>query len=168
MSGLAPYEPVLRPRERGAKVTMAFHFARPAGFAHAAGQNVLVTLLAPPQTDSQGDSRTFTLASAPHEPDLMVATRMRDSAFKRVLKSAAAGTPVRIEGPNGLMVLHEDAARPAVFLAGGIGVTPFLSMARHAAKEKRQHPIPLVFFNPPPPGAPVPAGARRPRQGDHP
>ena len=89
---------------------MAFHFARPAGFAHAAGQNVLVTLLAPPQTDSQGDSRTFTLASAPHEPELMVATRMRDSAFKRVLKSAAAGTPVRIEGPNGLMVLPEDAA----------------------------------------------------------
>ena len=126
---------------------MAFHFARPAGFAHAAGQNVLVTLLAPPQTDSQGDSRTFTLASAPHEPELMVATRMRDSAFKRVLKSAAAGTPVRIEGPNGLMVLHEDAARPAVFLAGGIGVTPFLSMARHAAKEKRPHQILLFYSN---------------------
>src|SRR2546427_655318 len=126
---------------------MAFHFARPAGFAHAAGQNVLVTLLAPPQTDSQGDSRTFTLASAPHEPELMVATRMRDSAFKRVLKSAAAGTPVRIEGPDGLMVLHEDAARPAVFLAGGIGVTPFLSMARHAAKEKRPHRILLFYSN---------------------
>src|SRR2546422_6493170 len=44
------------------------------------------------RSDSQGDSRTFTLASAPHEPELMVATRMRDSAFKRVLKSAAAGT----------------------------------------------------------------------------
>src|SRR3989442_794310 len=123
---------------------MGVHFARPAGFAHAAGQNVLVTLLAPPQTDSQGDSRTCTLASAPQEPELMVATRMRDSAFKRVLKSAAAGTPVRIEGPDGLMVLHEDAARPAVFLAGGIGVTPFLSMARHAAKEKRQDRVRLV------------------------
>jgi ferredoxin-NADP reductase len=127
---VASYETVLTRREPVAEGTMAFHFARPAGFAHAAGQNVLVTLLAPPQTDSQGDSRTFTLASAPHEPELMVATRMRDSAFKRVLKSAASGTPVRIEGPNGLMVLHEDAARPAVFLAGGIGVTPFLSMAR--------------------------------------
>src|SRR3989475_8350757 len=103
-------ETVLTRREPVAEGTMAFHFARPAGFAHAAGQNVLVTLLEPPQTDSQGDSRTFTLASAPQEPELMVATRMRDSAFKRALKSAAAGTPVRIEGPNGLMVLHEDAA----------------------------------------------------------
>jgi ferredoxin-NADP reductase len=126
---------------------MAFHFARPAGFAHAAGQNVLVTLLDPPQTDSQGDGRTFTLASAPHEPELMVATRMRDSAFKRVLKSAAIGTPVRIEGPDGVMVLHEDAARPAVFLARGIGVTPFVSMARHTAKEKLPHRILLLYSN---------------------
>ena len=126
---------------------MAFHFARPAGFAHAAGQNALVTLLDPPQTDSQGNNRTFTLTSAPHEPELMVATRMRDSAFKRVLKSAAAGTPVRIEGPDGVMVLHEDAARPAVFLAGGIGVTPFLSMARHAAKQKLPHSILLFYSN---------------------
>src|SRR6266850_765410 len=126
---------------------MAFHFARPAGFAHAAGQNVLVTLLDPPQTDSQGSSRTFTLASAPHEPELMVATRMRDSAYKRVLKSAAIGTPVRVEGPDGVMVLHEDAARPAVFLAGGIGVTPFVSMARHAAKEKLPHRILLLYSN---------------------
>src|SRR5437879_6756339 len=45
------------------------------------------------------------------------------------------------------MVLHEDAARPAVFLAGGIGVTPFLSMARHAAKEKRPHRILLFYSN---------------------
>ena len=126
---------------------MAFRFARPAGFAHAAGQNALVTLLNPPQTDSQGNSRTFTLASAPHEPELMVATRIRDSAFKRVLKSAAIGTPVRIEGPDGVMVLHEDAARPAVFLAGGVGVTPFVSMARHAAKEKLPHRILLFYSN---------------------
>jgi len=144
---VASYETVLTRREPVAEGTMAFHFARPAGFAHAAGQNVLVTLLDPPQTDSQGDSRTFTLASAPHEPELMVATRMRDSAFKRVLKSAAIGTPVRIEGPDGVMVLHEDAARPAVFLAGGIGVTPFVSMARHAAKEKLPHRILLLYSN---------------------
>ena len=144
---MASYETVLTRREPVAEGTMAFHFARPAGFAHAAGQNVLVTLPEPPQTDSQGDSRTFTLASAPHEPELMVATRMRDSAFKRALKSAAAGTPLRIEGPNGAMVLHEDAARPAVFLAGGIGVTPFLSMARYAAKRRLPHRILLFYSN---------------------
>lgn len=133
--------------ETVAEGTMAFHFARPAGFAFDAGQNVQLTLVDPPETDSQGPSRTFTLASAPHEPDLMIATRMRDSAFKRVLKRAAAGLKATIEGPNGMMVLHADTARPAVFLAGGIGITPFLSMARHAAKRRLPHRIFLFYSN---------------------
>jgi ferredoxin-NADP reductase len=77
----------------------------------------------------------------------MIATRMRDTAFKRVLRSAALGARVRIDGPSGVMVLHEDAARPAVFLAGGIGVTPFLSMARYAARTGLSHRITLFYSN---------------------
>ena len=127
--------------------TMAFRFARPSGFAFQAGQNVLLTLLEPPEVDAQGPSRTFTIASAPHEPELLIATRMRDSAFKRVLKRAAPGTPVEIEGPNGVMTLHEDAARPAVLLAGGIGITPFLAMARDAAHRHLAHRIVLFYGN---------------------
>lgn len=126
---------------------MAFHFAKPAGFAHKAGQNVQLTLIDPPHTDAQGPSRTFTLASAPHEPELMVATRMRDSAFKRTLKSAPIGTIVRIDGPSGVMILHEDASRAAVFLAGGIGITPFLSMLRHATAKELPHRIWLFYSN---------------------
>ena len=126
---------------------MAFHFARPGDFAFEAGQNVLMTLVDPPETDGQGPSRTFTIASAPHEPELAIATRMRDTAFKRVLRSAKPGLPVEIDGPNGVMVLHEDAARPAVFLAGGIGITPFLSMTRHAAHDRLSHRIFLFYSN---------------------
>jgi len=126
---------------------MAFYFDKPAGFAHQAGQNALFSLVDPPDTDAKGPSRTFSLASAPHEPELMIATRMRDTAFKRVLKSAALGTPVRLDGPSGVMALHADAARPAVFLAGGIGVTPFLSMARHAANNHLPHRITLFYAN---------------------
>ena len=134
-------------REEVAEGTMAFHFERPAGFAYEAGQNVLVTLVEPPEDDAQGPSRAFTLASAPHEPGLTIATRMRDTAFKRVLKRAPLGTAVEIEGPSGFMTLHEDAARPAVFLAGGIGITPFLSMARHAAHSRLPHQIVLFYGN---------------------
>ena len=126
---------------------MAFHFARPAGFSFDAGQNVQLTLVDPPQTDAQGASRPFTIASAPHERELMIATRMRDSAFKRVLKSAEPGLEATIDGPDGVMVLHEDAARPAVFLAGGIGITPFLSMARHAATARLPHRLYLFYSN---------------------
>jgi ferredoxin-NADP reductase len=126
---------------------MAFYFDKPAGFSHRAGQNVQLTLIDPPESDAKGPGRTFTIASAPHEPELMIATRMRDSAFKRVLKSAAPGLKLEIEGPNGIMVLHDEATRPAVFLSGGIGVTPFLSMVRHAAKQGLTHRIWLFYSN---------------------
>jgi ferredoxin-NADP reductase len=134
-------------RETVAEGTMAFYFARPAGFRHQAGQSVLVKLIDPPETDGEGDARTFTIASAPHEPELMIATRMRDTAFKRVLKTAPPGTTVAIDGPSGEMTLHDDASRPAVFLAGGIGITPFLAMARHAAHRRLPHRLYLFYSN---------------------
>lgn len=134
-------------RETVAEGTMAFYFSKPPGFRHQAGQSLLMTLVNPPETDNEGNARTFTIASAPNEAELMIATRMRDTAFKRVLKAAPAGTIVRIDGPNGEMVLHDDTARPAVFLAGGIGITPFLAMARHAAHERLPHRLYLFYSN---------------------
>jgi ferredoxin-NADP reductase len=144
---MARHEVALTGRETVAEGTMAFRFTKPAGFSHRAGQSMLMTLVHPPQTDGEGDSRTFTIASAPHEPGLMIATRMRDTAFKRVLGTAPLGTTVTIDGPNGQMVLHEDASRPAVFLAGGIGITPFRAMASHAAYEKLPHRLHLFYSN---------------------
>lgn len=137
----------LRRREAVADGTVAFYFEKPAGFVHQAGQNALFTLIHPHETDSKGPSRTFSVASAPHEPELMIVTRLRDTAFKRELAAAPLGTLIHIDGPSGLMVLHEDAARPAVFLAGGIGVTPFLSMTRDAAKRRLPHRITLFYSN---------------------
>ena len=93
------------------------------------------------------ENRTFSIASAPHEPRLTVATRMRDSAFKRALGRAEPGQRATIDGPAGLMVLHEDAARPAVFLAGGIGITPFLAMLRDAKHRELSHRIVLFYAN---------------------
>jgi ferredoxin-NADP reductase len=144
---MAIHEARLVRRETVAEGTMAFCFSKPSGFRHQAGQSLVMTLITPPETDSEGDARTFTIASAPHEAELMIATRMRDTAFKRVLKTAPLGTTVRIDGPDGEMVLHEDAARPAVFLAGGIGITPFLAMARHAANERLPHCLYLFYSN---------------------
>jgi hypothetical protein len=82
---------------------MAFHFEKPSGFEFRAGQFVNVTLVDPPETDDEGDDRTFSIASAPAEPDLIFATRMRDTAFKRVLKAAPMGSPVGITGASGRM-----------------------------------------------------------------
>lgn len=144
---MAVHDVRLERRETVAEGTMAFRFTRPAGFEFRSGQSMLLSLIAPPETDDEGDSRTFTIASAPHEPELMIATRMRDTAFKRVLKTLPQGTALTIDGPDGFMVLDDDASRPVVFLAGGIGITPFRSMALHAAHARLPHRILLIYGN---------------------
>ena len=137
----------LTKREEIAEGTMAFHFAKPADFQFRAGQSIDVTLLNPPETDAEGNTRAFSIASAPFDNDLMVATRMRDTAFKRVLRKTGPGLEVKIEGPSGSFVLHRKAEKPAVFLAGGIGITPFVSMIRQAAHDKAPHQLYLFYSN---------------------
>lgn len=137
----------LTEREEIAEGTMAFHFAKPADFQFRAGQSIDVTLLNPPETDAEGNTRAFSIASAPFDSDLMVATRMRDTAFKRVLRKTGTGLEVKIEGPSGSFVLHRKAEKPAVFLAGGIGITPFLSIIRQATHDKAPHQLYLFYGN---------------------
>ena len=85
----------------------------------------------------------------------MVATRMRDTAFKRVLGAMPLGTAVKIEGPFGNLTLHNNSTRvAAVFLAGGIGSTPFRSIVFRAAREKLPRHIFLFFSNQRPEDAP--------------
>jgi ferredoxin-NADP reductase len=137
----------LSQRTAVAEGTVAFYFDKPSGFEFKAGQFLDVTLLDPPETDAEGNSRAFSIASAPGESHLMVATRMRDSAFKRVLGKLPIGSEVQIEGPFGNLILHNNAARPAVLLAGGIGITPFRSILFRAAAEQLPHRLFLFYSN---------------------
>jgi len=148
------YSVTLTERRLVADGTMAFHFDKPAQFVFAPGQFVDLTLLQPSETDEAGNSRAFSIASAPHEGTLMVATRLRDTAFKRELQRMPIGTSVRMEGPFGKLVLHADQTRPAVFLAGGIGITPFRSMAVHEAMQRSSHRLVLFYSNRRPEDAP--------------
>ena len=141
------YDVPLTGRDIVADGTMAFHFVKPAGFTYVAGQNVSLTLLDLPEADAKGRSRTLTLASAPNESELMIATRISGSAFKRALDALPMGGMVHMAGPNGDFTLHADPARPAVLLAGGIGITPFLAMIRNAAHAKLPHRITLFYSN---------------------
>ena len=144
----------LKDRNEIAEGTMAFRFEKPSGWTFKAGQYLDMTLLNPSETDSEGNVRSFSIASAPHEETLMVATRMRDTAFKRTLRTMPLGTAVKIEGPSGDLILQKDSTRTAVFLAGGIGITPFRSIAHWAAKEKLPHHIVLFYSNRRPEDAP--------------
>jgi len=134
----------LKSREEVAEQTMAFRFEKPAAFTFTPGQFIDLTLLCPPKTNAEGDGRAFSIASAPYEDFLMVATRLRDTAFKQVLRSLPLGTEVKMEGPSGNLKLHHDKSRAAVVLTGGIGITPFRSILLNAAREKL--PIPIFLF----------------------
>lgn len=84
----------------------------------------------------------------------MVATRMRDTAFKRELARLPLDTELEITPSGGSLTLHNNAARPAVFLAGGIGITPIRSILIHAARQQSSHRIVLFFSNRRPEDAP--------------
>lgn len=137
-----------------AEATMAFRFERPRDWTFKAGQFVDITLLNPPETDAEGNVRGFSIASAPYEDTIMVTTRMRNTACKRVLRIMPLQTEVQIEGPFGDLALHNNARKPAIFLAGGIGVTPFHSIVLRAAHDRLPHRIVLFHSNNTPEDAP--------------
>lgn len=148
------FQAKLKSRDLVAEGTMAFHFEKPASFVFTPGQFIDMDLLNPSETDAEGNTRGFSVSSAPYEDTIMVTTRLRDTAFKRVLKTMPLETEVKIEGPFGDLRLHNDVKRAAVFLAGGIGITPFRSILLDAARRKLPHHIFLFFSNNRPEDAP--------------
>ena len=141
------YSARLKDHQQVADGTMAYYFDKPDGFDFAGGQSIDLTLINPPETDAEGNTRSFSLASAPHEPWIMVATRQRNTAFKRALLGMPPGSEAKIEGPFGSMTLHRKIARPAVILAGGIGITPFRSMLLQAARAGTGQRLFLFYSN---------------------
>ena len=142
---MSVYEANLKGHLAVAEGTMAFRFSKPDGFVFKAGQAIRLELIDPPAEAGQS-SRTLSLVSAPFEQELVVATRMRDSAFKRALKALPDGASIRIDGPFGDLTLG-DTERPAVFIAGGIGITPFMSMLRQAAEDRSPQHLFLAYSN---------------------
>lgn len=134
-------------REDVAEKTVAFRFQKPEGFDYKAGQTVDITPNFPPAIEGGSLRHTFSLVSAPRGSDLIVATRMRDSEFKRKLETLAVGTQVQLEGPFGSFTLHSNRARPAVFIAGGIGITPFMSILRQVTNDRLPQQLTLIYSN---------------------
>mgnify|MGYP003581094937 CR=1 FL=1 len=144
----------LKVRSEVAERTLEIRFERPAGMTFKAGQYMDLTLNTPPETDDEGNTRSFSINSSPDDPELIFTTRLRDSAFKRVLRAMPLGTEVTLDGPFGDFTLHNNPARTAVLLAGGIGITPFRSIVRRSAHEHLPHRILLFYANRRPEDAP--------------
>lgn len=127
--------------------TLSVTCKKPDGFTYSSGQHIGVKILNPAETDSTGNIRTLSMASAPSQDHLEIATRLRDSAFKQSLAQLNAGDVLEIDGPYGSMTLHSDTNKPAIFLAGGIGITPFISMIRENEATDSDHEVYLFYSN---------------------
>jgi len=141
-AGLKPirYDIALRAKREIAVDTWLFLFDKPGGFAYRAGQHARMKL--------RGEYRFWSFASAPYEDGLAFAVRMRESRFKQALKALPRGAKVRIEmlpgPPRGAFWLAADAERPAVFLCGGIGVVPAVSMVKQALHDGSARRLVLI------------------------
>jgi ferredoxin-NADP reductase len=146
---MAEYEMTLVDRQRIARDTMAFWFdANDASFEFRAGQHADFVFRGPRPGIESDNSRTFSLASSPHDNrPVMIAMRMRKTAFKCGLKAAALGTKFTVSRPRGSFTLHRDITRPAVFLAGGIGIAPIHSILQWVTQEHLPHRLYLFYSN---------------------
>jgi len=112
------------------------------------GQYFFVTLPDVGYRDDKGLRRHITVVTSPNEKGVLgFATRMRESAFKRSLGELPVGTNVEVEPPKGSFALPENASRPLVFVAGGIGITVFRSMLRYIREEGLPYRVTLIFSN---------------------
>ena len=144
---MSAYQSRLLGRTEVAEGTMAFQFEKPRDFVFKAGQYIDLTLLGSQAGSSNGLTHTFSIASSPFDEELLITTRMRSTVFKQALSVLPIGTGSRIQGPMGSFRLHNNTSRLAVFLAGGVGIAPFLSMVSYATAEKLRHPIILFYAN---------------------
>ncbi len=115
---------------------------KPDNFVYYPGQYVDLTLEVK-DLDKRGKTRAFTLASSPTEDFLLISTTKGISDFKHRMQSLTAKETIKSSHPVGTFIL--DETEPAVFLAGGVGITPFRSMIKYAVDKKLDQPLTLIY-----------------------
>ncbi|HSX09323.1 MAG TPA: FAD-dependent oxidoreductase [Candidatus Saccharimonadales bacterium] len=127
-----------------AKDTYSFYFKRPKEFNFISGQYNRWTLPIN-ATDGRGSSRFFTISSPPSEKEsLVVTTKIIQSDFKNALLNLEVGQEIKIFGPMGQFIIDETHQTDHVFIAGGIGITPFYSMLMDASTKKSNKKLTLL------------------------
>jgi glycine betaine catabolism B len=121
--------------------THGIRVEKPAGFTFEPTQFTFLQL----ETADGVDVRPMSLATSPTRPHLEYGVRISQSAFKRAFAALQPGTRVMVQGPLGHYLL--DPSRPAVLVAGGIGITPLKGMAEYAADRRLSIPVRLVYSN---------------------
>lgn len=133
--------------EEEAPYIATFYFQPERPVSYEAGQYVELTL-PHRDMDNRGDRRPFALSSAPSEPFISITNKFArhdGSSFKRALRQLQPGASLEMSTPRGSFILPEDATIPLIFIAGGIGITPFRSMAQSLIHAKQPRNVQLFY-----------------------
>jgi ferredoxin-NADP reductase len=97
--------------------------------------------------DSRGIRRTFSIVAAPGATDITFGVRMYDksSSFKTALKSLHKGAVIHATTVGGDFILPKQPNTPLLFIAGGIGITPFISHLLALQQQHETRDIVLVY-----------------------
>lgn len=138
---MARYEIAVADVEDRCPDVLSVRLERPEGYSFVAGQYLMLTL----QTGAGTETKPFSHSSATSDPYLEVTTRLSGSSFKTALAALKTGDRVTVSGPAGRLALPEDEERVA-FLAGGVGITPVISMLRSQSADRAVHEV-LFYGN---------------------
>lgn len=100
-------------------------------------------------TDDRGSDRWFTIASAPYERHVMITTRFatkESSTFKKTLKALKRGDSIEVSDLDGDFIVS-DPRKHYVFIAGGIGITPFRAIMKQAEHDGKSLRVNLIYAN---------------------
>jgi ferredoxin-NADP reductase len=138
----------LRRKQRVAPDIIDFVLLPSRPFAYAPGQYLECTL-DHPRADERGNRRFFTLASSPTEDVVHLGVRFyrQGSTYKRAMATMDARSKLFGAQIAGDFTLPPDPKRKLVFIAGGIGITPYRSMLKYLLDTKQRRDIILIYIN---------------------
>ncbi len=132
--------------EQTADKTKTFYFSKPDSYRYNAGQFIEL-VIDHKNTDDRGSNRWFTLSSSPTEEMLAITTKIlnKKSTFKQALDKLKPGDYVTMSEPMGDFVLPKNINKQLLFIAGGIGVTPYRSMCKFIQDSRQRRKIRILY-----------------------
>tara|TARA_B100000508_G_scaffold36168_2_gene27990 strand:+ start:4893 stop:5573 length:681 start_codon:yes stop_codon:yes gene_type:complete len=142
------FETKITAHKEVAKGTHEVTLVRPTPFSFKAGQYTQIAVPKLIHPDPKGRSRQFSVTSSPYDMgEIKVVFRATGSGFKETLINTPVGASVQVEQAAGSFLLPQKLTRPQVFVAGGVGIAPFMSHLHQRIGEMWDHPVTLYYGN---------------------